>query len=121
MFETESRDMVRQTLAHNLCAVICRKLIPSIRKEVGVIQAVEVMLTSPTVRNFIEESRDGELNDVIVASRNEGMQDFNMSLMELIESEMIDPRVAYSVSPNPDELKMRMKGIDTKRSGLLGR
>ena len=49
------------------------------------------------------------------------MQDFNQSLLQLIEDEKIDPRVAYSVSPNPDELRMRMKGIDTKRSGLLGR
>ncbi len=121
LFEPENRDMVRQTLAHNLHAVVCQKLLKSIDKSIGVIPALEIMLSSPVVRNFIEEGRDGELNDVIVASGNEGMQDFNNSLMELIENEMIDPRVAYAVSPNPDELKMRMKGISSGAGGLLGR
>jgi len=91
------------------------------RQPIDVIPAVEIMLGNPTVRNFIEEARDGEPNDVINAGVGEWMQDFNMSLLNLIEQEMIDPRVAYSVSPNADELRMRMKGIDTKRSGLLGR
>ncbi len=121
LFDVASRDMARQTLAHNLQAIVCQKLLTSINPDVGVVPATEIMLSNPTVRNFIEEGRDGELGEVIVANVNEGMQDFNMSLMHLIETEMIDPRVAYAVSPNPDELKMRMKGIDTKRSGLLGR
>jgi hypothetical protein len=29
--------------------------------------------------------------------------------------------VAYAASPNPEELKMRMKGISSSRGGLIGR
>jgi hypothetical protein len=31
----------------------------------------------------------------------------------------IDPKVAYSYAPNPEELKMALKGIRTSTSGIL--
>ena len=37
--------------------------------------------------------------------------DFNGSLVKLVEQEYIHTRVAMEASPNPDELKMRLKGI----------
>jgi twitching motility protein PilT len=49
------------------------------------------------------------------------MQTFTKSLLELIEGEYIDPHVGYEVAPNPEELKMRLKGISSGHSGLLGR
>jgi twitching motility protein PilT len=121
LFEAESRNLVRQSLAHNLQAIICQKLLPCINTQIGRVPAVEVLLANPTTRKFIEEGRDGELLEVIHASEEQGMKDFNKSLMELIETEMIDPRVAYAASPNPEELKMRMKGITSSRGGLIGR
>ncbi len=121
LFEAESRDLIRQSLSYNLQAVVCQKLLPCLNKEIGRIPAVEILLANPTCRKFIEEGRDGDLLEVIHASEEQGMRDFNRSLMELIESEMIDPRVAYAASPNPEELKMRMKGISSSRGGLIGR
>ena len=121
LFEAESRDLIRQSLAYNLQAIICQKLLPSIHPETDRIPAVEVLLATPTVRKLIEEGRDSDLPDVIAGGGGQGMKDFNMSLLELIESEMVEPRVAYSVSPNPSELKMRMRGIETSRGGLIGR
>ncbi len=121
LFDVESRELIRQTFAHNLVAVVGQKLLPSLDKNIGRVPVLEIMLANPTVRKLIEEGRDTDLAQAIIASGDQGMKDFNMSLLELIEKEMIDPRVAYTASPNVEELKMRMKGITTGRGGLIGR
>jgi hypothetical protein len=39
------------------------------------------------------------------------MIDFNGSLVDLVEREMIHVRVAMEASPNPDDLQMRLKKL----------
>jgi hypothetical protein len=39
------------------------------------------------------------------------MMDFNGALVKLVEQEYIHMRVAMEVTPNADELRMRLKGI----------
>lgn len=117
-----SRDLIRQTLAYNLQAIICQKLLPTIRPEVARVPAVEIMFANPTVRKLIDEKREDELPKVIRMSQQEGMLDMNECLKGLVEREFIDTDVAYSASPNPQELKMRLKGISTggTSGGILG-
>ena len=117
----ESRDVARGAMANNLKAIICQKLLPSIAEGIDRVPAVEIMLINPSVRQLIEEGREGELIEVIRSHENDGMQAFTTSLMELIANDLVDPHVAYDAAPNPDELKMMVKGISASRSGLLGR
>jgi twitching motility protein PilT len=121
LFEAESRDLLRQSMAFNLRAIVCQKLVPSIAKGVGHVPAVEVLLTSPSVRQLLQESRESELGDAIRSHEREGMRSFTQSLLELIQSEQVDPKVAFDYAPSPEELKMLLKGISSSRSGLLGR
>ena len=121
LFPEGSRELVRQSFAFNLKAIICQRLLPSIKQGVDRVPSLEILLMNPSVRQLIEEGRDAEITDVIRSNEQSGMQTFTKSLLDLIESEMIDPRIAYEVAPNPDELKMRLKGISTGHSGLLGR
>jgi twitching motility protein PilT len=117
----ENRDVFRQSLAYNLRAIVCQKLLPSIAKGFDRVPAVEILLANPSVHQLIEEQREVELIDLIRASEGAGMQTFTKSLLELIEKEFIDPQVAYDAAPNPDELKMALKGITASRSGLISR
>lgn len=119
LFPQESRELVRQSLAFNLNSIICQRLLPSIAKDVQRIPTVEVMITNPSVRQFLREGRDVELAEVIRTHELDGMQSFTSSLRRLIESELIDPRVAYEAAPNVDELKMLLKGISAGRAGLM--
>ena len=57
---------------------------------------------------------------MIRSSELDGMLSFNSSLIQLIETDIIDPKTAYAVSPNADELRMRLKGINTGSGGLIG-
>ena len=43
-----------------------------------------------------------------------GMQNFTDSLIELVETEFIHPRVAQENAPSAEEIKMRLRGITTK-------
>ena len=65
------------------------------------------------------EERDDKLADVLRMSANEGMQDFTMSLKDLVERDFVDRQVALDVAPNVEALKMALKGIDVKSAGIL--
>ncbi|MCL2700170.1 MAG: PilT/PilU family type 4a pilus ATPase [Phycisphaerae bacterium] len=121
LFPPEARELVRQSLSFNLRAIVCQKLLPSISKTVDRVPAVEILISNPSVRQLISEARETELTDVIRSHEREGMCTFTKSLKELIEKELVDPKVAYDVAPNVDELKMALKGIQTSRATLIGR
>jgi twitching motility protein PilT len=78
------------------------------------------MIANPSIRKLIAEGRDFEITTVLKNSLEEGMQDFTEALYNLVQQEYLDMRVALEVAPNPDELKMRMKGIRSGGRGMLG-
>ena len=121
LFPPESRELIRQSLSFNLKAIICQRLLPCLKDDIGRVPASEIMIMNPSVRQLIEDGRDAELIEVIRSNENNGMLSFTASLLGLIEEDLIDPKVAYEVAPNVDELKMRMKGISAGQGGLLGR
>lgn len=120
LFPAEERRSVRQALEFNLKAIICQKLIPSVREGVPVVPTVEIMMTNASIRKLIREERDNEIIDVIRASYDDGMVDFTENLRRLVENGYIDHKTAYEAAPNPDELRMALKGIKSASSGILG-
>ena len=50
----------------------------------------------------------------------EGMQDFTGALHQLVDKELISTQTAYQAAPNPDELRMRLKGISVTGGGIIG-
>ncbi|MBI9015884.1 MAG: PilT/PilU family type 4a pilus ATPase [Phycisphaerae bacterium] len=114
------RYMVRQALVGNLKAIVCQRLLPTIRKEVPRVPALEILLVNGVTRKLIADEREVDIPSVIKSSYADGMVDFNESLRRLIVSEMIDIKIAYNYSTNVDELKMAMKGIKTTASTLIG-
>ena len=80
---------------------------------------VEIMLFSPIVRKLVLEGQDEKLGDAIRIGKEEGMQDFTMSLKTLIDDELIDRPTAFEVAPNPEALKMALKGIEVRDPGMI--
>lgn len=113
LFTPDEREHIRTMFAYTMKAVIYQKLLETLVAEIHRVPAVELLLNTSVVANYILEAREHELGDVIRTSQEAGMIDFNQSLVELVNKEYIHPRVALSASHNPDELKMRMKGIRT--------
>ena len=113
LFPSEERPAVRNLLAYQMEAFIYQKLLPTLHENIPRVPAVEILLQSPATRKFIVEGRENELNTVIKAERNYGMQTLNDSLVSLVEREYVHPKVALTATPNPEEVKMRLKGIKT--------
>lgn len=113
LFPADERGLVRQSLVFNLKAIVSQKLLPSIKPDTALVPAVEIMLSTPATRKLIDEGRDIEIIDVIREGHHDGMQDFVESLRQLVEKEWIEHSVAYEAAPNPEELRMRLKGIKT--------
>jgi twitching motility protein PilT len=120
LFPAHERRSIRQALEFNLKAVICQKLIPSVKEGVPLVPTVEIMTTNASIRKLIREERDNEIIDVIRASYADGMIDFTEHLRQLVETGFIDHKTAYESAPNPDELKMALKGIRSASAGILG-
>ncbi len=119
LFPHNMHAAIRSALVFNMRAIIAQKLLPSIKPGVGRVPTCEIMTFSPTIRKLLLESQDDKLADAVRISKDEGMQDFTMSLKELVEKEMIDRPTAFEVAPNPEALKMALKGIDLREAGIL--
>ncbi len=77
------------------------------------------MTFNPTVKKLVLEEDDHKLGDAIRIGSEEGMQDFTMSLKDLVDRELIDRPTAFQVAPNRDALKMALKGINVSQPGIL--
>ena len=113
LFEHEERDAIRAVLAYQMQAFVYQKLLPTLKEDMARVPAVEVLLQSPPTRKYILEGREDELDGVIKQSREDGMRSYVDSLVELVETGYIHPRVAQANAPSPEEIKMRLRGIST--------
>jgi twitching motility protein PilT len=119
LFPQEMHAAIRSALAFNMKAILAQKLLPSVKPGVARVPTMEIMTFNPTVRKLILEGIDEKLPDAIRLGAEEGMQDFTMSLKELVEKDLIDRATAFEVAPNPDALKMALKGISVADSGMI--
>jgi twitching motility protein PilT len=113
LFPMEEREQVRKILAYQMRAIVYQKLLPTLHEDIPRIPALEILISSPPVRKYILEGREGELHEILTSTEAQqmGMIDFNGSLVKLVEQEYIHTRVAMEATPNADELAMRLKGI----------
>ncbi|MBA4189619.1 MAG: twitching motility protein PilT [Planctomycetaceae bacterium] len=119
LFPPSQHGAVRQSMVFNLRAVVAQKLLPSCRPGVSRVPSNEIMIVNPTIRDLILKHKDEKLLDAIRAFYNEGMMDFNENIRILCERGDIDRATALEFSPNPEQLKMALKGIKVAASGLV--
>ena len=111
LFPSERHEQIRQLLVFNLKAVVCQKLLPSCKEGVRMVPAVEIMFVNPPISKLLRDREDKKIMDVIRGGAEEGMQDFNQSLVNLISQGLVSKKVALQYSPNPEQLKMNLQGI----------
>ncbi len=112
LFPSERESQIRQLLRFNLKAVVAQKLLPSSHKQFDLVPAVEIMFVNSMIRKLIKERDDKEIHKVIKGGDDNDMQDFNQSIKKLLDQGYITKEVALKHSPNPEQLKMKLRGID---------
>lgn len=108
-FPANEREQIRMSLAANIRAVICQRLVPSIQG--GVVPAVEIMVNTPSVRKLIEKNSLEMLGAAIETGNDDGMQTFGQCIYHLIKSGFITEEDGLMRADNPEALKMNLKGI----------
>ena len=119
LFPEDMHSAIRSAIAFNMKGIVAQKLLPSIMEGVGRVPTVEIMTFTPMITKLVLEGKDEKLSDAIRIGAEEGMQDFTMSLKQLIDDEMIDRETAFRVAPNVEALKMLLKGINVSQPGIL--
>ena len=119
LFPEDMHSAIRSAIAFNMKGIVAQKLLPSIKEGVGRVPTVEIMTFSPMITKLVLESEDEKLGDAIRIGVEDGMQNFTMSLKQLIDEELIDRETAFNVAPNKDALKMALKGINVSQPGII--
>jgi twitching motility protein PilT len=122
LFPTDMHKALRGSMDFNMRGIVAQKLLKTIcedGKGPGRVPIVEIMTFNPTVRKLILEGEDEKLPAAMRLGKEEGMQRFNESLYQFIQKDMISRAAAFEISPNVEELKMLIKGIDVKAAAIL--
>ncbi|QDT65888.1 type IV pilus twitching motility protein PilT [Calycomorphotria hydatis] len=115
LFPPMMHSAIRATMAMNMKAIVGQKLLKTVVDTPSRVPIVEVMRFNPSVRKFVAENEDDRLYSVIYG-QEDGMQAFNHSLKHFLDEDIVSREAALEISPNPEQLKMWMKGIVTKVS-----
>jgi len=119
LFPEAMHKAIRSAIAFNMKGIVAQKLLKSIKPGVPRVPTVEIMTFTPMIIKLVLEAQDNKLPDAIRIGAADGMQDFTMSLKQLIDDELIDRPTAFAVAPNPDALKMAIKGINVAQPGII--
>jgi twitching motility protein PilT len=119
LFPEEMHKAMRSAIAFNMKGVMAQKLLKSIKPGVPRVPTCEIMIFTAMIRKLVLEAEDHKLPDAIRIGAADGMQDFTMSLKQLVEDGLIDRPTAFEVAPNVDALKMALKGIQVSQPGIL--
>jgi twitching motility protein PilT len=114
VFPPHQQKQVRLQLASVLRAVVSQRLIPRKDGE-GRVPAVEIMLTTPFIRDCIVDKEKTHLITGAIGSGTSqyGMQTFDQSILGLFEEGLISYDEALRWASNVDEFKLKVQGIST--------
>ena len=108
-FASEEREQVRKQMVGTLKAIIVQRM--AVREDGGVVPAIEIMINTPTITKLISENRTEKLHAAIETGTDDGMQNFNQSLFQLVKDGVISKEEALDKASNPQALEMNSKGI----------
>jgi twitching motility protein PilT len=124
LFPQDMHSAMRQNMAFNLKAIIAQKILPTTKDWAAAtgqtrVPLIEIMRMNPTVKKLILTEEDIKLGQAIRMGKEEGMVDFTESLRRLVVDEKIERATAFEVAPNPETLRMVLKGIQLPEQGIF--
>jgi len=109
VFNAEEQAMVRLRLADSLMATISQRLLPRADNK-GRAVALEIMVQTKTVQEYIREDRANEIKDVIEKGRDTyGTQSFDQHLSKLYREGVISLDTARSAATNPADFQRALE------------
>jgi len=105
-FPPNQQHQIAVQLSMVLQAVVSQQLIPT--KNGGIVPAFEIMTLTPAIKNMIRESKVHQIDGMIATSRSEGMISMDTSLLELVQSGIVEAGVALEFAQDADLLQKKI-------------
>ena len=111
-YEPHEQDEIRRVLGDNLRAVVSQRLLPRIGGQ-GRLPAVEIMLNTPTIREYIlEPTKTVMIRDAIQSGATQyKMQSFDQAMLQMVEKKLVSPESAIQHASRPNEFALYLQGI----------
>ena len=113
-FEADRHSQLFMDLSLNLQAIIAQQLIPTPDGK-GRRAAIEILLNSQLISDYIRKGEVHEIKDVMKRSRNNGMQTFDQALFDLYENNEVTYEDALIYADSPNDLRLQIK-LNSKHS-----
>jgi twitching motility protein PilT len=114
VFPPHQQRQVRLQLASVLKAAISQRLMPR-ADGLGRVPAVEVMISTPLIRDcIVDKDRTSMIHGAIASGTSQyGMQTFDQSIFGLYQQGFVTLEEALRWASNVDEFKLKVQGIAT--------
>ncbi|MEL7059688.1 MAG: type IV pilus twitching motility protein PilT [Acidobacteriota bacterium] len=112
VFPPHHQKQIRIQLGQVLKAIVSMRLVPRADGQ-GRVPAVEVMITTPYIRDCIENKDKTKFirEQIALGTSQYGMQTFDQSLFFLYKGGLITVEEALKRATNPDEFKLKLAGV----------
>ncbi|MEP7009072.1 MAG: type IV pilus twitching motility protein PilT [Acidobacteriota bacterium] len=112
VFPPHHQKQIRIQLSAVLKSVVSLRLLPR-ADGIGRVPAVEVMISTPYIRDCIENKEKTKfIREQIAGGTSQyGMQTFDQSLFQLYKGGLITLEEALRRASNPDEFKLKIQGV----------
>ncbi|SEF81572.1 twitching motility protein PilT [Caloramator fervidus] len=108
VFPPHQQQQIKIQLASVLEGIISQQLIPR-SDGVGRVCAMEIMITTPAVRNLIREGKTHQIDSIIQTGGKYGMKTMDTSLVELYKKGLITQEDALAFAVDKDIMERLMR------------
>ncbi|MCX5642757.1 MAG: PilT/PilU family type 4a pilus ATPase [Candidatus Omnitrophica bacterium] len=111
-FPQNEQLQARKNLSRYLKAVISQTLVPSCQEGINLVPVCEIMFVNQIISKLIAEGMDNKIIQAIKAGvKEEGMQDFEQALIDLINKGVITKETGLQYTESPESMEMKLKGV----------
>ena len=107
VFPPHQQQQIRVQLAAVLQGVISQQLVPLVNND-GRIAALEIMTTTPGIKNLIREGKTHQIESAIQTGGKYGMKTMDMALADLVKKGSITEETALTYSVDSETIKRIM-------------
>ena len=106
VFPPAQQQQIRVQLSMVLQAVVSQQLIPTVDGKLA--PAFEIMVATPAIRTMIRESKVYQMDNVLYAGADQGMQTMDTDVLRLYKAGRISREYALAYSSNPDTMVKKL-------------